>query len=70
METILSEEKLMKWLDLTQWKLTSLTEKGLPHIRLSRETKFYSKQQVTKWILEHGTYLQTLKLKRTGAVEG
>lgn len=70
METILSEEKLMKWLDLSPWKLAKLAEQGLPVIKITRETRFFSKQQVTKWILVQGTHLQALKLQRTGVEEG
>lgn len=55
METILSEEKLMKWLDISQWQLGNLIDKGLPVIRITRELKFFNKRLTTEWLIKHQT---------------
>ena len=53
-ETILSEEKLMKWLDINPWRVKELLLAGMPTLRVTRELRFYGKRQVSEWILGIG----------------
>ena len=54
MKTILSEKAVMKWLGISEWQLKNLRELGLPYYTFGREIKFYTKQEVTEWILKEG----------------
>jgi len=54
-ETILSEDKLMRWLNINPWRVKELLLAGMPSLHITRELRFYSKQKVTEWLLKMGT---------------